>query len=482
MTSIRRVISDGVTEINANRTSGSLSQNRDGSNVSSTESTELDDSWPSGFGDYSGESDNERDSYKNVYELVKNYPEWLAYLNANPYKGFNVPESLFDSLGLSNKAKDKMTKLRSDYMAYNAKVLSEFLAWHNSLPETQREQAVSAGYNADLIDVKPSSVQEMNPYQGTSLDMPSGSTAEDLSQVIGTAASLFTTGSSVALGVLQTVSQIGLNNAQKNNLNNVGQGLELSNFTSSLDAAKRIYSNLAPSLKKPKDPDEIMASVSMQYPSAPKSVNDALRYYVNSREFQEGVISADTSLLDKESAFNQSYMTNEDLKMLVGSPQYWLGIRNIAGDTYKKQMESINDYIDTLDVVTQVRSSNEYAAYMQEYYASLTSLGVPQMSAQSAVSQNNAAIATFDMQRSLALRNKTMLDIKFKEMQEYFDKLTSVDTSSWTKFWAAFQLTSGSFLSRWTDPSSASGIGISPFSPVGMSQPTLPSFTLPNMK
>lgn len=482
MTSIRRVVSDGVTEINANRSPGSSMQHRDGSNGTYDSDADINDSWPDGFGVFSGESDTERDSYHNVYELVKDYPEWLAYLNANPYKGFNVPESLFDSLGLSNKAKDKMMALRSDYMAYNSQVLAEFMAWKNSLPSTQREQAVNAGYNADLIDLKSSSVEQMQPYKGTSLDMPSGSTAEDLSQVIGTAASLFTTGSSVALGVLQTVSQIGLNNAQKNNLMKTAEGLELTNFTSSLDAAKRIYSNLAPSLKKPKDPDEIMASVSMQYPSAPKSVNDALRDYVNSREFQEGVISADTSILDKESAFNQSYMTNEDLKMLVGSPQYWLGIRNIAGDTYKKQMESINDYLETLDVVTQVRSSNEYSAYMQDYYASLNELGVPQTSALSAVSQNNAAIATFDMQRSLALRNKTMLDIKYQEMQEYFDKLTSVDTSGWTKFWAAFQLTSGSFLSRWTDPSSASGIGNAPFSPVGMSQPTLPVFKLPTMK
>lgn len=199
MTSIRRVISDGVTEINAHRTPSSISQNRDGSNVSSTEATDIDDSWPPGFGDNSGESDTERDSYNNVYELVKDYPEWLAYLNANPYKGFNVPESLFDSLGLSNKAKDKMMALRSDYMAYNAQVLAEFMAWKNSLPSSQREQAVEAGYNADLIEVKPSSVQQMQPYKGTSMEMPSGSTAEDLSQVIGTAASLFTSGSTVAL-------------------------------------------------------------------------------------------------------------------------------------------------------------------------------------------------------------------------------------------------------------------------------------------
>ena len=134
MTSIRRVISDGVTEINANRTPGGISQNRDGSNVSSTEDTDIDDSWPEDFLDFSGESDSERDSYYNVFELVKDYPEWLAYLNANPYKGFNVPESLFDTLGLSNKAKDKMMALRSDYMAYNAQVLAEFMAWKNSLP------------------------------------------------------------------------------------------------------------------------------------------------------------------------------------------------------------------------------------------------------------------------------------------------------------------------------------------------------------
>lgn len=430
---------------------------------------------------YSGSS-QDVDSYRNVYELVKNYPEWLALLNANPYTGFNIPESLFDKLGLSNKARDKMNALRQEYMNYNAQILANFLNWKNSLPETQREQLNEAGYASDLANVQASNVPTEIPQGSNALAMPSGSTGDELMQVIGTAASLFSSGASIALGVMQTVANIGLIDKQKENLGKVGEGLDLSNFESSLNTAKRIYSNLAPSLKNPKDPDEIMSAVSIQYPDAPESVNKALKNYINSREFQQGLLEAETGIQEQESAFHQSFMTNEDLKMLVGSPDYWLGIRKIANETYMKQVEKINDYLDTLDVVKQVRSSNAYYDYINQYYTELTSLGVPSLSAQTAVMQNRAALATYDMQRSLAERNKSMLEIKNKEMQEYFDKLTSIDTSAWTKWWAAFQLTSGSFLSRWTDPSGASGVGISPFSPVGMSQPTLPAFTLPTIK
>ena len=77
-------------------------------------------------------------SYQNAYELMKNYPEWVAMLNANPYQGFDIPESLFDKLALSNKAKDKMNALKQEYLNYNAQILANFLNWKNSLPETQR--------------------------------------------------------------------------------------------------------------------------------------------------------------------------------------------------------------------------------------------------------------------------------------------------------------------------------------------------------
>lgn len=430
---------------------------------------------------YSGAS-QDVDSYRNVYELVKNYPEWLALLNANPYTGFNIPESLFDKLGLSNKARDKMNALRQEYMNYNAQVLANFLNWKNSLPATQREQLNEAGYASDLANVQPSNVPTEIPQGSNALAMPSGSTGEDLMQVIGTAASLFSSGASIALGVMQTFANIGLIDKQKENLGKVGEGLDLTNFGNSLTTAKRIYSNLAPSLKNPKDPDEILAAVSMQYPDAPESVNKALKNYINSREFQQGLLEAETGIKEQESAFHQSFMTNEDLKMLVGSPDYWLGIRKIANETYMKQVEKINDYLDTLDVVKQVRSSNAYYDYINQYYTELTTLGVPSLSVQTAVMQNRAALATYDMQRSLAERNKSMLEIKNQEMQGYFDKLTSVDTSEWSKWWAAFQLTNSSFLSRWTDPNSAGASGSQPFSPVGFSQPSMPSFSLPSFK
>ena len=430
---------------------------------------------------YSGASEDV-ESYRNVYEIIKNYPEWVALLNANPYTGFNIPESLFDKLGLSNKARDKMNALRQEYLNYNAQILANFMNWKNSLPTSQREQLNEAGYASDLANVQPSNVPTEIPQGSNALAMPSGSTGEELMQVIGTAASLFSSGASIALGVMQTVANIGLIDKQKENLGKVGEGLDLSNFETSLNTAKRIYSNLAPSLKNPKDPNEILAAVSLQYPDAPESVNKALKNYINSREFQEGLLEAETGLQAQESAFHQSFMTNEDLKMLVGSPEYWLGIRKIAGETYIKQIEKINDYLDTLDVVTQVRSSNAYYDYINQYYTELSSLGVPSLSAQTAVMQNRAALATYDMQRSLAERNKSMLEIKNQEMQEYFDKLTSVDTSAWTKWWAAFQLTNSSFISRWTDPNAAGASGPQPFSPVGFNQPSMPSLSLPYFK
>lgn len=433
-------------------------------------------------GGLSGYSSQEAESYLNAYMLMKDYPQWVALLNANPYKGLNVPDSLFDRLGLSNKQQDKMIALRQEYMNYNAQILANFMNWKNSLPSTQREQLSEAGYAADLANVGQSSLPSDIPVGSNALAMPSGSTGEELMQVVGSAASLFSTGASIALGVMQTLSTIGVNDAQRENLKKAGQGLDLNNFTSSLDTAKRIYSNLAPRLEKPKDPNEIMASFSLQYPDAPESVNKALKNYVNSREFQEGLIEADTKILDKESAFNQSYMTNEDLKVLVGSPDYWLGIRKISNKVYLEQVRKLDDYLDTLDTVTFARSQNAYIDYIMQYYDELTQLGVPGLSAQSAVSQNKAALATYDMQRSLAERNRSILEVQNQRMGEYFDVMEDPDASEWKKFWAGSFLVGNSFLTKLTDPNASNNIGVTPFSPVGFSQPSIPSFSLPITK
>ena len=191
---------------------------------------------------------------------------------------------------------------------------------------------------------------------------------------------------------------------------------------------------------------------------------------------------AETKVLDSDSAFNQSYMTNEDLRLLVGSPEYWLGIRKLSNETYMKQMKEIDEYLDTLDTVTQVRSSNAYYDYIMQYYNELTQVGVPALSAEAAFMQNKAAIATYDMQKSFAERNRSVLETQNKRMQEYFDVLTDDKASEWKKFWAASFLLSNSFLTRVTDPSAGNGTAVAPFSPVGMSHPTIPSFSLPTMK
>ena len=95
-----------------------------------------------GGDDVSGYSTWETQSYKQVYDVVKDYPQWLSLLKANPYIGFTAPKSFWDNLGLSSKAKDKLAAYQQAYKEYNADVLAKFMAWKNSLPETQREQQI----------------------------------------------------------------------------------------------------------------------------------------------------------------------------------------------------------------------------------------------------------------------------------------------------------------------------------------------------
>lgn len=461
----------------------------------------------------SSSSPDEYDNYASIYEMMKNYPQWLALLDANPYKGLNVPESLFDKIGLSNKAKDKMLALKQEYLNYNAQILANFLNWYNSLPSTQREQLSEAGYAADLANVSQSSLPSEIPQGSNALAMPSGCTAEDLLQVVGTASQMATMAIGGATAIMSTLSTVGLQAAQKRNVDkqtdnlglqgdflveqtnlinkqgekveaetkNVkrqGESQDLANFNASLDTAKRIYSNLAPSLKNPKDPDEIMSALSIQYPDATESVNRALQNYVNSREFQSGLQAAESGLLDTQSAFMSSYMTNKDLNLLVGSPEYWLGIKNLTFKTYKKQLETIDDYLETLDTVKMVRSQNAYYDYMNEYYTQLNALGVPALSAEAAISQNKASIASYDMQTDLASRNRAILTANFTKLQENFDVLTNPDASSWSRWWAASSLQMTGTATRWSDPKMNPST-VAPFSPSGV---TLPSIGIPSFK
>lgn len=466
--------------------------NRDSASPSGKqEQSDINERWPENFGSSTGETREEIESYKNVYDLVKDYPYWLALLDANPYKGFDVPESLFDQLGLSNKAKDKMMALRQEYMQYNADILAKFMEWQNSLPKEQREQLVQAGYNADLVEVSASKITSDLP-RGTAMQMPSGSTADDLMKVFDVA----TTTASAAIGgfatIAGTISQVALNKAQKNNvdagtdytkkatenLGLQGESLDIDVFGKSLDVAKRIYSNIAPRLENPKNPDEIMSAVSIQYPDAPKRVNDALKNYVNSREFQSGVNQAAADVKQSESNFFENYMTAEDLNLLVRSPKYWLGIKQLSNETYQAQLKALDEYLDTLDVASQVRMSNEYTNYMATQYAVMNQYGLPSSNAQTAIAANNAALSMYELQRQTARRNKLMIDAKWQEMSDAFDVLINPDSSAWSRFWAAGSLTRSSYMTRWTDPQGLFG------TPQGstIANPQMPTFNLPTVK
>ena len=161
------------------------------------------------FGTSVGESKEDVASYQNVYEIIKQYPEWVARLDANPYKGFDAPASLWDNLGLSNKQKDKMLAYQQAYREYNAEILRQFNEWYNSLPSSQREQYVEAGYNADLMNVLPSKMSEGAPQVNASPDeMESGSSAEQLFSSITSIMSLISGGVTAGLGAMQSIKQI----------------------------------------------------------------------------------------------------------------------------------------------------------------------------------------------------------------------------------------------------------------------------------
>ena len=152
-----------------------------------------------------GSSASDLSAYEKAQALMSEYPDWLALLDQNPYTGFTAPESIWDALGLSNRAKDKLAAMRAAYRQYISDVVLKFMAWRNSLPSEQRKQQVEAGYNPDTIDVQPSAISDesikpsSNPF-----DIASDSTGEQLMSTYNSVLS------SIAAGVNGASSLISL--------------------------------------------------------------------------------------------------------------------------------------------------------------------------------------------------------------------------------------------------------------------------------
>ena len=407
------------------RTTENLS--RRNSNVTDPNKPVYSDDFSSEYGDFgvaSGESDSERQAYDNAYKAMKDYPEWLALLDQNPYTGFMAPESFFDSLGLSNKSKDKLNSYRQAYKEYIADVLLKFMSWKNSLPETQRQQVVQAGYNPDTIDVQPSSVSaDSFDVKADPAAIESDSTGQQLLSVVG---SVMSTMSAVVTGgtaIAQTVSNLTAQQISNRSVRADVERKELENFKNAYDIAKTIYGETSePVVSKS---GEIKPSTKFDLKSAPKSVTDMLNDFQHSRGFataQSKSVSesnqADTSVMSTE-------IEKEQTDILYGNKDTWQNLKQLHADATRLNLENIDAYLELYDPLLSAKYQNSYNKYMKDFYSNLQGYSAAQ-------SQNDLVT---NLRKSLEL-NKKVIETKRKMVEirsQMVDSLfqTAIDGNWW---------------------------------------------------
>ena len=402
-------------------------QSRRNTNVTDPNKPVYSDDFSSEYGDFgvaSGESDSERLAYSNAYNAMKDYPEWIALLDQNPYTGFMAPESFFDSLGLSNKAKDKLNAYRQAYKEYIADVLLKFMSWKNSLPETQRQQAVQAGYNPDTIDVQPSSISaDSFDVKADPSAIESDSTGQQLLSVVG---SVMSTMSAVVTGgtaIAQTVSNLAAQQISNRSVRADVERKELENFKSAYDIAKTIYGETSEPVKS--KPGELSPSTKFDLTNAPKSVSKMLNDFQHSRGFitaQSKSVSesnqADTSVLSSE-------IEKEQTDVLYGNKDTWFNLKQLHADATRLNLENIDAYLELYDPLLSAKYQNSYNTYMKDFYSNLEGHSA-------AESQNDLVN---NLRKSLEL-NKTVIETKRKMVEirsQMVDSLfqTAIDGNWW---------------------------------------------------
>lgn len=408
-----------------NRTTENLThRNPNVTDPNSPSKQEYDDSVFGDFGVASGESDSERQAYSNAYEAMKDYPEWIALLDQNPYTGFMAPESFFDSLGLSNKAKDKLNAYRQSYKEYIADVLLKFMSWKNSLPETQRQQVVQAGYNPDTIDVQPSSLSaDSFDVKADPSAIESDSTGQQLLSVVG---SVMSTMSAVVTGgtaIAQTVSNLTAQQISNRSVRADVERKELENFKSSYEIAKTIYGETSEPVKS--QPGEIAPSTKFDLTNAPKSVSKILNDFQHTRGFataQSKSVSesnqADTSVMSTE-------IEKEQTDVLYGNKDTWQNLKHLHADATRLNLENIDAYLELYDPLLSAKYQNSYNKYMKDFYSNLQGHTAAQ-------SQNDLVN---NLRKSLAL-NKKVIETKRKMVEirsQMVDSLfqTAIDGNWW---------------------------------------------------
>lgn len=407
------------------RTTENLS--RRNSNVTDPNKPFYSDEFSSEYGDFgvaSGESDSERQAYSNAYNAMKDYPEWIVLLDQNPYTGFMAPESFFDSLGLSNKAKDKLNAYRQAYKEYIADVLLKFMSWKNSLPETQRQQIVQAGYNPDTIDVQPSSISaDSFDVKADPSAIESDSTGQQLLSVVGSVMSTMSAVVSGGTAIAQTVSNLAAQQISNRSVRADVERKDLENFKTAYDIAKTIYGETSELVDS--KPGEIMPSTKFDLKSAPKSVSKMLNDFQHSRGFttaQSKSVAesnqADTSVLSSE-------IEKEQTDVLFGNKDTWQNLKQLHADATRLNLENIDAYLELYDPLLSAQYQNSYNKYMKDFYSNLNGHSAAQ-------SQNdlvNNLRKSLELNKKVIETKRKMVEIRSQMVDSLFQ--TAIDGNWW---------------------------------------------------
>lgn len=339
-------------------------------NIGKQEDTSDIDQAFGSFGAESGTSLSEIQSYKDVYEVVKDYPQWLSLLLANPYKGFSAPQSFFDSLGLTNRAKDKLAAYQQAYKEYNADVLLKFMQWKNSLPVTQREQQVSAGYNPDTIDVQPSSISTDAPaINADPTAIESESSGMQYMQVL--AASLQTLGAIISGGsnIAMTSSKLVAQGITNDKIKSDTDAQNLANYQKAYEIAKTVYGETIEPVKAGKG--ELKPSRRFALKGAPDSVNELLNQFQNSRGFDTKVDESVAAANTAQTGVMSTDMDKQQTEVLYGDRDTWIELRELHTMATKLNLDNTMAYLELYDPLLSAGAQNKYNTYMRDFYMTL---------------------------------------------------------------------------------------------------------------
>lgn len=460
------------TSIDENNTTPTGPVRRVNPNIGqSGDTSDIDKSFD-GYGDSSGTSVEERRSYNEVYELVKDYPQWLSLLQANPYAGFTAPQSFWDSLGLSNKAKDKLAAYQQAYKEYNADVLLKFIAWKNSLPETQRQQQVQAGYNPDTIDVQPSSVGTEAPaINADPTAIESDSTAQQYMSMVGAALSTISAvisgGTSIAMTSAHLVAQGITNDKIKSDT----EAQNLANFLKAYDIAKVVYGETSEPVKGKLG--ELKPARKFALKDAPKSINDMLNAFQNTRGYDTKVDESVAAATTAQTGVMSADMDKQQTEVLYGDKETWQELRDLHAKATKLNLDNTMAYLELYDPLLSAGAQNKYNSYMQDFYRTLN--GVEAGQSQNEYVKNLKASLEAN---KIAIECKMkMAQIKAKIIDKLFD--TAVNGNWFESKLAKGALTAADIASDYFGVSQPAA---TPNSAVTGSSFGLPTISVPELK